>query len=436
MPHEQFDSTKYLKRIVENDLCTSCGTCAGVCPTNAISMLKNLSDIFVPKIHNAKCNNCGLCAHICPSYQVKLKEINKNVFNKLPEDYVVGNYINSYLAHATNIKTRMIGQSGGIITSLLLYALKEKLIDGAILVKMKKTNEPQIFIARSEEDIISGSKSKYCPVPMNIILKTIKNERGKYAYVGLPCHMHGIRNAENILPWLKERVVLHFGLICEGTLNFSFIKYLSSRIGIDESLITHITYRDKSWRGWPGDLLVTLKNGELINLTKDYRTSVKPFFTPWRCYLCFDKLNTLADVSIGDPWLSTLQKDKLGSCIVVTRNTLAENLINQASGAGIIIKKTISIEHVLEAQKPHKKAMFAKRYRKMAYLEGKNAPICQDLFNQKKLNSTIWTGLILVFFYYLLFKIARKTTGKMLINLSPMPVLKLVTTLIRMFNVR
>lgn len=46
---------------VINDSCVACGTCQGVCPTNAISE----GDIYV--IDPDTCIDCGTCADACPS---------------------------------------------------------------------------------------------------------------------------------------------------------------------------------------------------------------------------------------------------------------------------------------------------------------------------------------------------------------------------------
>jgi len=74
---------------------------------------------------------------------------------------------------------------------------------------MKKENplEPEPFIARTKEEIIEASKSKYCPVPANIALKEIMDSKSgeKFAVVGLPCHIQGIRKFEEVNKILKEK---------------------------------------------------------------------------------------------------------------------------------------------------------------------------------------------------------------------------------------
>ena len=65
---------KIIKKVVENDLCTSCGTCAGICPQNAIKMIIK-KGIYVPSIDVKSCNNCGLCDLVCPGITIDLNKL-------------------------------------------------------------------------------------------------------------------------------------------------------------------------------------------------------------------------------------------------------------------------------------------------------------------------------------------------------------------------
>ena len=162
-----------IKEIVKDDLCTGCGTCVALCPEEAIKLTINeRKGIYVPKIDEEKCNNCGICYTACPGNEVDFRHLNLEIFGKEPEDILIGNYLNCYIGHATDYDIRYNSASGGLVTQLLIFALEEGIIDGALVTGMKKDNplEPEPFIARTREEIIEASKSKYCPVPANICL--------------------------------------------------------------------------------------------------------------------------------------------------------------------------------------------------------------------------------------------------------------------------
>lgn len=59
-----------------------------------------------------------------------------------------------------------------MVSALLIFALEQGIIDGALVTKMSENNplEPQPFIARTREEIISAAKSKYCPVRIRLPL--------------------------------------------------------------------------------------------------------------------------------------------------------------------------------------------------------------------------------------------------------------------------
>jgi coenzyme F420 hydrogenase subunit beta len=122
-------------------------------------------------------------------------------------DPLAGRYLQCYLGYANKQDLRYNCASGGLITAFLLYALAEGLIGGALVTKMdeKHPSEPKPFIARTREDIISAACSKYCPVPANTALREILRSEGRFAVVGLPCHLHGVRKAEVLLSKVREK---------------------------------------------------------------------------------------------------------------------------------------------------------------------------------------------------------------------------------------
>jgi len=344
-----------IRKIKSAELCTGCGTCAGICPNSAIKMIVNSKGVYIPQIDNSKCITCGKCLSICPGYSVDFKGLNVEIFGSEPDNPLIGNYLNCYLTHSTNNDIRYNSTSGGLITQLLIFALENGFIDGALVTKMGDTHplKPQPFIARTVTEIIKASKSKYCPVPLNLMLREIlrTKDNEKFAIVGLPCHIQGIRKAERINNILKKKVVLHFGLFCNHTPTFLATEFIFRQIGFSKNDISKLDYRGE---GWPGGMSINLKNGNKIFVPHFspiyWGVAFNLFFFPTYCTLCSDKLCELADISYGDAWLPELANDKLGTSLIITRTKRGEKILHKAFDVGVVYLKKVSIDTVLQSQ--------------------------------------------------------------------------------------
>jgi coenzyme F420 hydrogenase subunit beta len=308
------------------------------------------------------------------------------VFGKEPQDNLIGNYISCYIGHSNDLNIRYNSSSGGLVTQLLIFALEEGIINGALVTKMNPVNplEPEVFVAKTKDDIISASKSKYCPVPANIALRQILRDTGKFATVGLSCHVEGIRKAEATNTKLAKKIVLHLGLICNHSPTFSATTYLLQRMHLKKEDIGKIDYRGE---GWPGGMLVTLKNGN-----KRFVEQFNPFywghvfnscFLTTRCALCGDKICELSDISFGDAW--NLSNSKVGESIAISRNMIGEKVLKEAQEKKEIEIKQIKRQEVLLSQGLH----LVKRRQKARTLVigrlGNKTPV----YNQKLLESRV-----------------------------------------------
>lgn len=342
-----------IEGVVKSDLCTGCGTCVAICPNKAIKLIVNEKrGIYNPKINDESCDNCGICYKTCPGHSVDFKQLNLQIFGKEPDNSLIGNYSKCYTGHATNYVIKYNSASGGLVTQLLIFALEEGIIDGALVTRMSKKNplEPEPFIARTKEEIIEASKSKYCPVPANIALKEIleSKDNEKFAVVGLPCHIHGVRKAELSNNRLKERIILHVGIFCAQTINFLGTKFLLHRLNLKRNSIKKIDYRGE---GWPGGMTIELKNGSKMFIPKSnyYGGGFGSFF-PIRCLLCHDHACELADISFGDAWLPEFADDKAGKSIIISRSKVAEEILQSMTSRKMIELNEIDSGKVAQSQ--------------------------------------------------------------------------------------
>lgn len=342
-----------IENATRKKLCTGCGTCSSICPQGAIKIeVDHSKGIYLPRLDKELCNDCGICIDICPGCEVDFHYLNSHFFDNGEVDPLLGSYRNCYVGQAVNHEIRYNSSSGGLVTALLNFALKEGIIDGVLVAKMSESNplRPYPFIARTEDEITSAACSKYCPVPANIALREIIDSKGFYAVVGLPCHIHGLRKVCMRYESLAKKIRLTFGLFCSHVNSFNGTEYLFKQLRINTKNIKEITYRGN---GWPGKMVVKMKSGYEYTYEYDFYMPILHaynFFTPARCFLCSDLTSEISDISCGDAWLPEYRKDNVGKSMIITRSEQGEDLVLRAMKRGIIELEIIGKEKVVEAQ--------------------------------------------------------------------------------------
>ena len=332
-----------ISAVVSNNLCTACGGCLGICPSNAIDSFETVSGCLEFKVNPDKCLNCGLCIKICPG--VGFCNV---LLNSMPTDPFVGTISDTWVGKATDQTIYANSQSGGVVTGLLFSAIKEGEIGGAIVVTMKSGNppRPEVKLVSTKSELMQAQQSKYSPVPLLSIVKTLTAINYPVAIVGLPCHMHGLENMINSHPYIKEKVKYKIGLICDRVLSYAAIDYLLERAGCAGKGETSIVWRCKEVSGYPGDVKIGCQ-GDYIILPAKERMKIKEYFTPIRCRLCFDKLNIFADIVVGDPHGIQNIDRKNGESVIFVRTTTGQKLLETAELNGsLIIRKTNHLEAI------------------------------------------------------------------------------------------
>lgn len=348
-----------IEKVVKRRLCTGCGVCAGICPRDAIDLtIDKGKGCYVPVVYKDRCTQCGLCHQVCPGHGVDFEGLNALLFGNIPEHVAVGRYLASYIGHATDDELRFSSSSGGVVSALLVFALERGLIDGALVTRMRRDKplRPEPFIARTKDDILSAVGSKYCPVPADVAVKEILQEPGRYAVVGLPCHIQGLRKAEQHLKELRERVRYRISIACSLDYSFLGTERLLRAYGVMPESVERIDYRG---RGWPGTMCVRLTDEtERTIPLAEYCRRLGPYSLR-RCTLCSDMLGELSDLSCGDAWVPRVtQTDKVGSSFVLSRTPEGEELLESAASDEAIVLSDLDLRDLVASQ-GH--ALFKKR---------------------------------------------------------------------------
>jgi len=313
-------------------LCIGCGACVSVCPVDAVVLELRGGQLY-PKVDKEKCTECRRCVQVCPGLSVFLERISRQLW---PENRYVdglGRIRKTGTGFSLDEGIRFSSASGGMSTALLMGVLERGLVQGAVVTRARQDDptRAESLLVRTKEEVLSAQTSKYCPSSPAAVLRELKNtgENERFAFVGLPCHIHALRKFQQMEPWALEKVPLALGLFCgHGVTSFGMGAVLN-RFGKGCGGIERFEHRG---RGWPGGVHVRYKDGEEFDVPhKEYWTSLfSPyFFTPCRCLTCCDVTAELADISVGDAWLKEVEeKDTLGTSVVVIRSEFGEEAVD------------------------------------------------------------------------------------------------------------
>ena len=329
------------EEVIEKELCTRCGTCVGVCPVDTLAYKEE-------KIIDEKgeCIRCGMCSAVCPGKEFPMNEWSKKLFGKeYDTSKLFGAYQKIWNAYAMDDEIRSIGSSGGVITQILVDLLERNVVEGVAAIRKKKdaAHEFEPFIAENREQIIAAAQSKYVILPVNQVIREIKQSGKKVAYVGLPCQIHGMRKAMEKNTWLKDQIVVLISPFCGFNMEYSATDYLIAKSGIGKNEIEELSYRHK--KGNDTGFYIRAKSGKDFFVNKHGYTFLNLIFSPKRCWKCFDYSGEFADISVGDAW-----EMGQGFSRVIVRTNTGNDLFESIMARGMVHAQPADENAIIKTQ--------------------------------------------------------------------------------------
>ena len=338
-----------VQHVYDEGLCMQCGTCEGVCPTGSVSLTWDLRVGYRLSLDARTCTDCGRCHEACPGPGLDFtprawwRERNEGA----PYEDFLGPWRQLWFGWASDEAVRHAGASGGVATALMQAALESGVVDAVIAVQVSPVNplEAEGVICRSPDEVAACRGSKYNVVAINTVLGRILDEPGRYALVGLPCHIQGLRLAQRRSRLLRERVTLTMGVFCGFTNEPRATAVLAREAGLDPAELLEVSYRGP---GWPGGMRLEDRHGTVRWCDyADYTDRRFMALTPPRCRLCPDALAELADVSVGDAWLDRFAGAD-GVNDVIVRTPAGERLLEDA--AEYLVLQAARPEEIIASQ--------------------------------------------------------------------------------------
>lgn len=285
-----------IKLIIDNNLCSGCGACAGVCPSKAISF--DLNKHYLPEINYNKCNSCKVCLRVCPGNGYPVTQWSKinNITTDINE---MGPVLGIFKGYSNDNQIRKSSASGGIATSLILFLLESKIIDEVVVIGMEN-ERPVIKITNDSQTVLECMMSKYGPVPLlATLIPELNKKPRKFAMTCTPCQLAGWIKSTEIYPKLKGCLVLSIGLFCGQIQSYEALSSVASSMGVKYPGSAKFC----AWRygNYPGSMRFELKDGTPIEKPLySWLDIAVPHFSLNRCFVCPDGGNWAADITLGD----------------------------------------------------------------------------------------------------------------------------------------
>jgi coenzyme F420 hydrogenase subunit beta len=149
-------SSDLIYEIIDTGLCSACGVCETVCPVGAMKLVDERPTLV------RTCEGNGLCYYACPRNHLPLKELKRRTFDGTRYEEGIGDYLVIKAVRARDREILERGQDGGAVTALLVYAVENKLIDGAISVRAGDDPwRPVPYLSRNREELLTASGTFY-----------------------------------------------------------------------------------------------------------------------------------------------------------------------------------------------------------------------------------------------------------------------------------
>ncbi|MFX0062038.1 MAG: Coenzyme F420 hydrogenase/dehydrogenase, beta subunit C-terminal domain [Candidatus Hermodarchaeota archaeon] len=339
--------------IIDSGICSLCGSCSILCKKIEYGDLPFLkeNEACITTIEARKCGTDGCCFDNCPMTSFSKKNLESTFLGNESYDPDLGSYKKILSARPTNKKILPKAQNGGVVTSLISYALSDGLKDreyaGAIVTKRNKEWAPIPFFASNSEELLQSTESIYFRLPLSRQIHNLLCKKRNLIFVGTGCQTTGVRkfqyNFLNKMPTDSYRLFA-IGIFCYENFPYQqFKEVIQDKSGVLISTIVKMDIKK-------GQLVINLKNGKVLQYPmKEFNSLV-----PESCKLCTNFTAELSDISIGS------LGSKKGWNTVIIRSEAGLKLIERAEKNDIIetsievsiekIRKTITRKKLLREE--------------------------------------------------------------------------------------
>jgi coenzyme F420 hydrogenase subunit beta len=305
--------------VVTSGLCTGCAGCVIACPhdvlgyddENGVYQPQQIEDYGGPSDCSHGDKACTSCTRACPRFRAWEPEIDEFLFGRAREpEEMSGVFKDICLARAADGELHEVGQDGGLVSALLVYALEHDIIDAALVSYLEGDGSSWKAIpgiARTREEVIASAGSRYTYSANTLAYQDLEKEDERIALVGMSCQ-------SSIPPVMKQRkagksarrLALSIGLLCSKTFDDAIFEELfEAKYGLKKQDMRKMNIK--------GVFQIWMKNG-------DYHEVPLKECHAWTregCKMCPDFAAEHADISTGgigafNDWTLTIVRTDAG----------------------------------------------------------------------------------------------------------------------------
>jgi len=311
--------------VVTSGLCTGCAGCVVVCPHDVLGYNDaqgaykpfHLEEELGPDncIHGEK--GCTTCTRACPRFRVWEAPIDEMLWGRQRTvDEPAGVYKDVILARASDKMVHEMGQDGGLVSAILIYALEKGYIDAALVSYLEgdgSTWKAKPGVARTKEEVLASAGSRYTYSANTLAYAdAVAGGAEKIALVGMSCQTSSppamtLRKAGKV----ARKFTLNIGLLCSKTFDDAiFDELFDAKYGLKRAEIKKMNIK--------GVFQIWMKNGDYHEIPlKECHA-----WTREGCNMCPDFAAEHADISTGgigkfNDWTLTVVRTDLGRKILI-----------------------------------------------------------------------------------------------------------------------
>jgi len=228
------------EEVIDSGLCTGCAGCVIACPHDVIGYNHeaggykpfHLEDELGPTDCGHGQKGCTSCTRACPRFRTWEEDANEHLFDEQREPgELSGIYKDILLTRASEDYVHQIGQDGGLVSAILIWAMEHDYIDGALTSFLEGgagSWKAIPGVASNREEVLDSAGSRYT-YSANTLAIDEALERGlsKLALVGMSC-----QSSVPPIMWhrkvgkISKPIVFNLGLLCSKTFDDAIFEEL------------------------------------------------------------------------------------------------------------------------------------------------------------------------------------------------------------------